>query len=70
MCTHLKYPKKCQMKVYYNEMRYEVIVVPPPSVCAVLAKGSEARKGNLSIVSNPVSLMKCTDGTDVSSPTL
>ena len=37
-------------------MGYEVIVVPPPSVCAVPARGREARKRNLSITSNPVSL--------------
>ena len=37
-------------------MWYDAIVVPPPSVYAVPARGREARKRNLSIRSNPVSL--------------
>ena len=40
----------------YNEMWYDMIVVPRPSVCAVPARRREARKRNLSIASNPVSL--------------
>ena len=39
------------------EMGYEVIVVPPPSVSAVPARGREMTKQNLSGTSNPVSLL-------------
>ena len=39
-----------------NKMWYGAIVVPPRSVCEVPARGREARKRNLSIASNPVSL--------------
>ena len=38
-----------QMIEKCNEMGYDKIVVPHPSVCAVPARGSEARKRNLSI---------------------